>query len=281
MNESDARGQADLCRGSRNSVFLGCVWRCRLLEMSVFRGVLRSSRTERMRTKVSDGWSRDKKVLVREVKVMNQLMIMNMRRKMLMRICIEGIPVSWTRDKIWRDKFNQFRPIRSRSSDWSSVHDLYLGNLLPINESDTIWRMRSNAGLQYCGLWKSRQLKLYSGPIVCLHFIYVSPIATANLFVSHLRGLQKWQWLLLSLLAYVNSRFLLFDRCRKFCSITWPCRFIYCLSDQFDENRVSAITSLSTIGDRLKCTQMNGPMCTAPGYPWWSPIQVPTKVDVP
>jgi len=43
-----------------------------------------------MRAKVSTGWSRDKKVLVRGAKGTDQLMIVKVRRKILRRVCIEG-----------------------------------------------------------------------------------------------------------------------------------------------------------------------------------------------
>jgi len=94
MNESDARGEDDLGRGeAKVRWFLGCVWRCWWLEMSGFRGILNSKWQEqqngRTRAEVSVGWSRDKKVLVKGVKETNWLMIMNVRREMLRRVCIE------------------------------------------------------------------------------------------------------------------------------------------------------------------------------------------------
>jgi len=45
---------------------------------------------ERTRAKVSDGWSRDKKMLIEE-QGMNQWMIMNVRRKTLRIVCIEAL----------------------------------------------------------------------------------------------------------------------------------------------------------------------------------------------
>jgi len=51
----------------------------------------RSGRTKRTRAKVSAGWSRDRKVLVRGAKGTNWLMILNIRWKILRGICIEGI----------------------------------------------------------------------------------------------------------------------------------------------------------------------------------------------
>jgi len=49
-----------------------------------------SGRTERTRVNVSAGWSRDKKVLVRGANGTNRLIIMNVRRKILRRVYMEG-----------------------------------------------------------------------------------------------------------------------------------------------------------------------------------------------
>jgi len=52
MNESDAQRESDLGMGSRSSVFLGCIWKCRWLEMSIFRGVLNSKSQEQQNRKI-------------------------------------------------------------------------------------------------------------------------------------------------------------------------------------------------------------------------------------
>jgi len=68
--------------GSTSSVFLGCDWRCRWFEMSGFLGVLNSKWHKRQngktKAKVSAGWRRNKKVLVRGAKGKNRLLMIIM-----------------------------------------------------------------------------------------------------------------------------------------------------------------------------------------------------------
>jgi len=75
-------------------VFLGCVSRCQWLEISGCRGIEfqmtgTAERKEREPKLVLDGGRRSKKVLIRGAKRANRMMIVNVRRNILRRVCLE------------------------------------------------------------------------------------------------------------------------------------------------------------------------------------------------